>query len=623
MSGRVWLLLLLVCGLAGMPGLPPAGEATEHDHRPYTEPLTGKDEKWVRQTLAAMTVEEKVGQLVMADANVVFWNRESPEYQRMRHHVIDNKVGGVLLFRSDVWSAAILLDRWQQMAKTPLLTSADLEMGMGMRFNDTPWWAPNMAVAATGDPVWARRHGEATARQARALGINWLYAPSADINNNPANPVINTRSFGEDPAQVSTFVRAFVEGAQDAGALATAKHFPGHGDTATDSHIGLPVVDADIARLRSLELVPFRAAIEARVGSIMSAHISLPQIESTPAAPVRAISEREAAAAEFVSRTESTTNVTLPGTLSPRILTGLLRDEMRFDGLIVTDAMNMAGIAARYTPGEAAVRAVLAGADVVIKPADIDAAVAGLREAVASGAISRQRLDLSVERILRAKARLGLHRRRSVDLNKVDAVINGPDFNDLSRQIAEKSLTLVRDQHRILPLTKESAPPAIFHLTFTDEDDRTITRPFADELISRGASVENHLVDNRTSEREVTAILERLDQSKARLVVYSIPVRARSGKGSITLPPLGKRIADELIARNRPLLIVSFGNPYLLLAFPEAPAYLIAWSPFPVSQRAAARAILGEIPISGKLPISLPGLHPRGHGLAVETASVR
>ncbi len=604
-------------------------------YQPFDRKLSKKDEDWVRKTLKSLTLDEKIGQMMFADANIVFWNRESDEYKKLQHHIVDNKVGGVLIFRSEVWPTAVLANRWQEMAKVPLLISSDLEMGMGMRFDDTPWWAPNMAVAATGDAKWARLQGEATALQARAMGINWLFAPTADVNNNPNNPVINVRSFGEDPQQVAAFTRAFIEGAQGAGAMACAKHFPGHGDTATDSHIGLPVVDVARERLLNLELVPFRAAIEARVGGVMSAHIALPQIEPELAAPVRALNEGEAARAEFVSQTESNAaRVTLPGTLSPKILTGLLREELKFNGVVVTDAMNMAGVAARYTPGEAAVKAIKAGVDMIEKSPDIDAAIAGIKDAVQKGEITEARINASVERILRAKVALDLYRKKTVDLNEVDRAINHPSFNELAQQIADRSLTLVRDEQKLLPLAAlatatqgginaqgiSTNQPSVrlFNLTFTDEDDRAITRTFVEELRQRSVSVESYVLDARAKEAEIAAVLAKLDGGQFDAVCYSVAVRARSGKGSVALPPIGKRLAEELLSRKRPLLVISFGNPYLPLAIPQAPSFLLAYSPFPVSQRAAAKALLGEIGINGKLPVTLPGLFPRGHGLQVE-----
>jgi beta-N-acetylhexosaminidase len=593
-------------------------------YSPFDRILSKKDEDWVRKSLRAMTLDEKVGQMAIADANVSFWNRESEEYKKLRHHIVDNKVGGVILFRSEVWPTAVVTNRWQEMAKIPLLISSDLEMGVGMRFEDTPWWPPNMAVAATGDVKWARLQGEATALQARAIGVNWLFAPAVDVNNNPNNPVINTRSFGEDPAQVAAFAKAFIEGAQNAGAMATAKHFPGHGDTATDSHIGLPVVDVSMDRLEKLELVPFRAAIDAHVGAVMSAHIALPQIEPELAAPVRALSEREASTAEFTSRTEvDSSRVTLPGTLSPKIMTGLLRDELKFNGVIVTDAMSMAGVAARYSPAEAAIRSIKAGADVIEKSPDLDAAIAGIKDAVKKGDITEARINASAERVLRAKAALGLHLKKTVNLDDVDRVVNNPRFNEIAQQIADHSITLVRDERKLLPLDIPNLPyessrkGRILNLTFTDEEDRAITRTFVEELRLRAGVVENVVLDSKATEAEIDQALSRAREGAFDRVIYSLAVRARSGKGSVALPAVGKRLAEELIKRRVPLVVVSFGNPYLLLAIPDSPSYLLAYSPFPVSQRAAAKAVLGEIEINGKLPISLPGLYPRGHGLKI------
>ncbi|HEY7181821.1 MAG TPA: glycoside hydrolase family 3 N-terminal domain-containing protein [Blastocatellia bacterium] len=609
------IALLLTFALLLAPG---ASTQTAGNLR-FDRNLSRKEEEWVHKTLRSLTLDEKIGQMIIADANVVFWNREGAEYKKLRHHIVDNKVGGVILFRSQVWAAAMVTNRWQEMAKVPLLISADLEMGPGMRLDDTPWWAPNMAVAATGDPNWARLQGEATAMQARAVGINWLLAPVADVNNNPDNPVINTRSYGEDPATVAEFTRAFIEGAQGAGAMACAKHFPGHGDTATDSHIGLPMIDVNRGRLDRLEFVPFRAAIAAGVGSVMSAHIALPQIETTPAAPIRNLSEREAAAAEFLSRTEAgESRVTLPSTLSPKIMTGLLREELKFNGLIITDALSMAGVAARYTPAEAAVKAIKAGADVIEKTPDIDAAISGIRGALARGEITEARIDASVERVLRAKAALGLNVNRMADLREVDRVMSNPRFNEIAQQIADRSITLVRDEQRRLPLNPKAR---LFNITFTDEDDPAITKVFVDELRSRAAQVDGILLDYHSTESEVSRSLARLDEGKYDAVILSVAVRARSGKGSVALPPICKRLSDELIRRNLPLTVISFGNPYLLAAMPNTPSYLLAYSPFPVSQRAAAKAVFGEIEIGGKLPAAIPGLYPRGHGLSMRAVN--
>jgi beta-N-acetylhexosaminidase len=265
----------------------------------------------------------------------------------------------------------------------------------------------------------------------------------------------------------------------------------------------------------------------------------------------------------------------------------------------------------------------------------MDAAIAGIRQAVGTGEINETRINASVERVLRAKAALGLQLGRTVNINEADRLVANPQFNAIAQQIADQSITLVRDEQKLLPLSLgQRTQPAgdreverkgrLLNITFTDEEDRAITRFFVDELrarsarIARPVSIESYTLDQRASETELGVILAKLDAEKPEAVIYSVAVRARSGKGSVALPPAGKRMADELIKRKLPLIVVSFGNPYLLAAMPEAPAYLLAYSPFPVSQRAAAKAVVGEIGIQGKLPVSLPGLYGRGHGLRVE-----
>lgn len=581
---------------------------------PFDRPLTKSEEQWVERMFASLSLPEKIGQMIAADASAIFMNRESAEYQRLYHQIVNDKVGSVILFRSDVWATAILINRLQELARVPLLVSADLEMGPGMRLNDTVWWAPNMAVAATGDPIWARQQGEVTAREARAIGINWLYAPVADVNNNSDNPVINTRSYGEDPKLVASFVSAFIEGAQQAGALATAKHFPGHGDTTTDSHIGLPVVDVNSSRLNEIELVPFRAAIASRVGSIMSAHIALPQIEPELAPAVRAMTDKERETAEFLSLTESdAARVTVPGTLSSKVLTGMLRDELKFKGIITTDALSMAGVAARFDAGTSAVRAIKAGADIILKSPDIDAAIAAIKQAVASGEISQARIDESVRRILRAKAALGLNVRRTVQLDEVDRIVSNPESLRIAREIADRSMTLIRDEKKLLPITARR----ILNVTITDDEDRNVVQPFLAELRRRNLSVENVNFDNRStlSERDVQSLQAQID--RADVITLSITVRTRSGKGKVALPEVSNLALRHLISSQRPVIAVLFGNPYLLEAIPDVPTCLVAYGIVPVSQRAAARAILGEIDIQGRLPVSLSSRYQRGYGIRV------
>ncbi len=390
-----------------------------------------------------------------------------------------------------------------------------------------------------------------------------------------------------NPQTVATFVKAFVEGAQGAGALSTAKHFPGHGDTATDSHIGLPVVDVDRGRLESIELVPFRAAIGAGVGSVMSAHIALPKIEGQAAPPVRAFTDKERELAEFVSLTESESqNVTMPGTLSAKVMTGLLRKDLGFNGIITTDAMSMAGVAARFDPGQAAVLAIQAGADVVLKSPDVDASVLAIRKAVASGGISAPRLDASVRRIIEAKARLGLHLRRQVSISELDRVVSSPESLRVAQEIADRSITLVKDEKRLLPLDS-AGQNRILHVTITDDEDRNVMTPLLNELRKRSLNVDQVVID---AKQNAAAVEERVPRDKierASVILVSVAVRARSGKGTVALPGGGDRVLELLKASGRPVVAITFGNPYLLKEFEGIGTCLAAYSIVAVSQRAA------------------------------------
>jgi beta-N-acetylhexosaminidase len=596
---------------------------------PYGRALTPGEEAWVRQTLASLSLDEKIGQMMVVAGNPTYFSRDSEKYRELERAVTEYKVGGVIWFRGDVWATAMLTNRLQRTAKTPLLVSADLEMGMGMRFNDTLWFPPNMAVAATGDEKWARIQGEMTARQARAVGVNWIYAPVVDINSNPNNPVINTRSYGESPEAVARFAAAFADGAQSAGVMACAKHFPGHGDTALDSHIGLPVVDISRERLESLELVPFRALAKRGVGSIMSAHIALPQIESEPAAPLRPMSAQEREGVGFASRTEGAApNVTLPATLSQKILTGILREDIGFSGLIVTDAMRMAGVTARYASPDAAVRAVRAGADVILLPPDLPGVIAALRHAVEANDIPLERVNRSVERILRAKAALELSARRTVDLDEVDAVVDGQSVQAAAQEIADRSMTLVRDAagtFRALraaaragaDATQSKAKPRILTVTYNGDDDPIGNLDEFHQWLRRGFDVTRVTMNLRSREADIPSALSVLDGQTFDAVVFAVAVRAQSGKGDIALPKVGAALAATLLKRTKNVIVLSFGTPYLLAATPDATTYAVAYSLQLTSQRAAARALLGDIDVTGRLPISLPGLYPRHHGIDV------
>ncbi|PYS66023.1 MAG: hypothetical protein DMF74_02245 [Acidobacteria bacterium] len=593
----------------------PSEVGPEQKFKPYSHHASPEALNWADKELRKMSLDEKIGQLICAAVNATFLNQDSEAFKALRHQVVDNHVGGIILFRGPVYESVVLVNRMQQLAKHPLLISADLEAGSGMRFDDTvnfPW---NMAIAATGNPDYARREGELTAREARAMGVQQIYAPVADVNNNAANPVINVRSYGEDPTDVARFVAAFVEGAQRGGVIATAKHFPGHGDTATDSHRGLPEIDVTRERLNSVELVPFRAAVNAGVGAVMDGHIGLPLIDSTVISPLprdlklRPIDTDENG--EIVNA-----KGTMPTTLSP-VMNGILRNDLHFDGLIVTDAMSMSGLTLYFTQEEASVRALEAGADLLLKPADPDASLRGVRDAVKSGRLTEQRLEQSARKVLAAKYDLGLVQQRLTPLDEIDRVVAGKQAVALSEEIAEHAITLVRNDAKLLPMQITPAK-RIFNLAITNGDDRLwIAQTFVGTMARAGVKIETIVLDDRSADAEVKKALDYA--GKADIVIVSMYGRVRTGQArSVALPEPGMKALNELIDRTAPLIGISFGNPYLLLSVPKLQTYLVAYGDMPSLQEAAAEALAGKIEITGRLPISLPGLYARGTGIQLK-----
>ena len=584
--------------------------------KPYSRHATKEALKWADKQLKGMSLEEKVGQLISVGINATYLNQDSDAFKTLRHQVVDNHVGGIILFRGPVYESVVIVNRMQHLAKHPLLISADLEAGAGMRFDDTvnfPW---NMAIAATGNPDYAKRAGELTGLEARALGVQQIYAPVADVNNNAANPVINVRSYGEDPAQVAKFVAAFVEGAQTAGVIATAKHFPGHGDTAVDSHRGLPEIDVTRERLNSVELIPFRAAVSAGVGAVMDGHIALPRIDSTVITPLPR--ERKVKAIETDEASEIVVEKgTMPTTLSP-IVNNILRNDLGFDGLIVTDAMSMSGLTLYFTQEEASVRALEAGVDQLLKPADPDAAFRGVVGAVKNGRLTEQRIEQSARKILAAKYDLGLAQQRITPIDEIDHVVAGKQVAVLADEIASHAMTLVCNNANLVPL-KLTSSAKVFNLAITNGDDRSfITQSFVAEMNRGGVKMDTIVLDDRSSDAELQKTLDAA--ARADVVIVSMYGRVRSGQaGSVALPKPGARALNALLDRQAPLVGISFGNPYLLLSFPKLPTYLVAYGDMPSLQRSAANVLLGKNNVTGRLPISLPGLYPLGAGIQLKS----
>ena len=561
--------------------------------------------------LKKMSVDEKVGQLIHVGINARFANQESAFFKDLKRHVVENKIGGVIFFGAPIYETTHLANRMQEVAETPLIMSLDAETGIGMRFEDATNFPWAMAVTATGDPEYARRMGVVTGREARAIGIQHVYAPVFDVNNNAANPVINVRSFGEDPTDVARFGIAFAEGIQSQRVIATAKHFPGHGDTAVDSHRGLPIIDYSRSRLEQTELVPFRKAVEAGIGSIMIAHIALPQIDGEEVKPLKDFIQGDAEqGAEIVNQL-----ATIPATLSAKVQTDMLRKDMGFKGLIVSDAMSMSGLTIYFTQEEAGVRAFLAGTDILEKPADVDVMLRGLKAAVASGRISPERLDDSVRRQLAWKYELGLFKERMTPLDQIDRIVSNPETLALTDEIATRAITLVRNAAGDLPLDR-SKKIAVLGIS-NGFDGGSVMNSFAGGLRSAGVRFSRGYIQENTLQEEVDAARKAVIE--ADVVIVGLYGRVRSGaKNSVGVPDNGAAVLREALAANKRVIGISFGNPYVLSSFPEMKTYIVAYGDMPSLQRAAARAILGTQDITGRLPITLPDLHPRGTGIQIK-----
>ncbi len=560
-------------------------------------PVTGRN--WADSVLAGMSLRDKAAQMVWPTVLGDYSPGDSPQWRRLTQYIQKDKVGGFTISVGSPTELASKLNSMQAMSSIPLVFGADLEAGAGFRARGGYFlpnaidlggaivFPPEMAIGATGDSTLAYEQGRLTALEGRALGIHIAYAPVLDVNNNAANPVINTRSYGEDPLMVAKLGASFIRGVQANGMIATGKHFPGHGDTGTNSHLALPVVTVSRNRLDSVELVPFQRAVNSGVGAIMSFHGSMPALDSSG----------------------------VPGTLSQKVLTDLLRTELHFNGIIISDAMDMAGVLNQYGAVEAVKRAVNAGVDILIQPLDvtqtIDAVVAGVTE----GKYTEARLDQSVRRILRAKQDLGLNRRKLVSLDSLRFVVGDSTHAAMARLIGEKSITLVKDSLTQVPLAI-SANPRVLSVTVGRRTDLGAGVAFNGELRSGIRTLRTEFLAAEDPAADYPRIEREADSSD--VIIVSSYVGQNWDAVSASAPQAFASFIQRLTTKGKRPIIVSFGNPYLLQQIPWAPTYVVAWGGFPPSQIAAARAHLGKQAITGKLPISIPleaGMVPRGTGM--------
>jgi beta-N-acetylhexosaminidase len=612
---RFWRRVLLVLTTLTMPCL-------AADLKPGPVKATKESRRWAEQTLKRLTLEEKVGQMLNIRYFTDFQNFEAENYlqfreEMRRYHVgsvtLTVHVDGPFLLKNPPLEVASIANQLQRDSRLPLLIAADFERGLASRVSFVPAFPDAMAFGATANPAYAERFGAITAEEARAIGVHWDFFPVADVNSNPDNPIINTRSFGEDPAAVGDLVAAFIRGARAHGMMTTAKHFPGHGDTGTDSHLGVAKVEGNLARLESVELPPFKKAISAGVDSVMVAHLSVPALDSDP--------DRVA-------------------TISKSVVNGVLREELGFKSIVVTDALEMRGLTSLYPPGhgsptaKAAVDAVKAGNDVILWPTDLPGAFRGIVNAVKTGEIPVARINASVRRILEAKAALGLHKARLVDLARVPYVVSRPEDMEFAQQVSDEAVTLVRDNGHALPLPRlrptatESetfqspvkAAPQVVAIVFTESVRGASGRGFESALKARRADATVFYVDNNLAAPLSSEVLQAVkDASHVVVAAYVVPVAAKqvmvSGKlvNSVGLDQgTGSLLTQILDAAADKTTVVAMGNPYVAGSFPGVQNYICTYSNASTSELSAVKVLFGELKPHGKLPVTLPGIAQRG-----------
>ena len=566
------------CATAMTTTNPPAPSATQ--------------QRWVDSVLSTLSLRERVGQMVMIWMLGDYTSTTDSSYAEVIRWVERDRIGGVTMSLGTPIEVAAKLNDLQRRARVPLIVAADLEPGLGrlegglfthylIEAGGATVVPPAMAIAATGRDDDAYDAGRLIAEEGRASGIHINFAPVVDVNNNPSNPVINTRSFGEDPARVAKLSAAFVRGTIAGGEMATAKHFPGHGDTDVDSHVGLPVVGATLARLDSVELVPFRAAIAAGAELVMTAHVALPAMvgDNTPA------------------------------TLAPTIITGLLRDSLHFRGVAITDALTMEGIGKGYTAEQSAVLAVKAGSDILLKPSDPTRAIDAVVAAVERGEITRARIDSAARHVLELKARAGLNRSPMVSLETLRTVVGSAAHRATAADIARRAVTLLRDRDNVVPLPAADTG-RLMVVQYAPETELRAGRAFTAALRSRRP------IMAKVSPASTRDLLDSLDRvaDNAGTVVVAAYVRRVEGEGRFAMP---QQIAAwiDAVAQRRRVIVVAFGNPYLIRQFPNVSSYMVTYGVSDELERAAARALAGQAPITGRAPVSLPGFFRAGDGI--------
>jgi beta-N-acetylhexosaminidase len=541
--------------------------------------LTSSDKAWVENTLEEMTLEEKCAQLIFPDANSNMFKKDTAGKSRLEYLVRDMKVGGVVFFEGDIYNQAAFTNHLQLLAETPLLIASDFERGLGMRLRDAVEYPYNMAIAATREPHFAYLMGLFTARESRAIGVHQNYAPVVDINHDYRNPIVNIRAYSDNTELISEFTDAFIKGMKDGNMLTTAKHFPGHGATSLDSHREMPKIMLSKEEFNDADLVPFKKAINDGVTSIMVGHLGVPAYEEDPKTPA---------------------------SVSKNIISGLLVKELGFKGLIVSDAMNMHAITKNFDTKTATIQCIKAGTDILIYPDDPIVSVDALIEAVKNKEIPLSRIERSVRKILSAKKSLKLDEDRFINIGNIDKVVSLNEPRRLAEEIAQRSITLVKDDKNIVPLNlKDYKKIACITLRDTRAKltEKNITT-FEKLVSSEFEDIQLGRLSRKSDDKEYEKMFKLAQKSD--YVILPTFVDVRSFQGTVDIDSRHQNFINRLIELNKPLVVLGFGNPYILNKFSKVPAYLTSYGGVTYSQKAMFDALFGRTVISGTLPITIP-----------------
>jgi len=532
----------------------------------------------IEATLKNLTLSEKVGQMLIAESDGHYNSYDDTAYKLLDRLVKEGKIGGIMFLKGDAFSAAMLANHFQSLAPRPLLMSADMERGLAMRLNGATEFPPNMALAATQDSKMAGKMAQAIAKEAKTVGLQQSYGPTLDLNINPLNPIINTRSFGDNLPLTIALSHAVIEGLQSNGIIATAKHFPGHGDVSVDSHIFLPVLKADRRQLDEYELKPFKAAIEQGVISVMVGHLAAPELTGTME----------------------------PASISKVIVTDLLRKELGFQGLIITDAMNMKALYNGQNVPDISIKAIQAGNDLLLFSPDPELAHRSIVQAVEKGVIPIEQINDSVRRILQAKQWLDIEHRKLVNLNRVKDDASPESHRDLAKKIAEASITLVKDENHCMPLKRVSSG-SLLNIILQDKTDLNVGNGYIKNIDNYYAADHIRIDPGTDSLRYAHAADMAM---KAPAVIVTSYVQALSGSGTLKLTEKQQEFIHTLarmIPKEKPLIFISLGTPYLINYFPEITTYLCTYSSKEASEEYVVKALKGKLIPRGILPVSLQG----------------